>query len=221
MNQIKNYVEAMFSSLPKTQEVVEMKLNILENMEEKFRELLHEGKNGNEAIGIVISQFGSIDELKAELGIDDSINDYNISAINIINIEELKNEYFKFRSKTPFFYAVAVILYILAPLFFVTLEDYNLDFITFYSLIAIATGIFVYHSLKNKYYIRMLGIKKNTDTAYNNPWNDLILILSVTIYLILGFSMHLWHPGWIIFIIAITINIALDHLYKNEIIRKM
>lgn len=69
MNQIKNYIEAMFSSLPKTKEVIEMKLNMIDNMEEKYEALIAEGKQENEAIGIVVTQFGSIDELRSELGI--------------------------------------------------------------------------------------------------------------------------------------------------------
>lgn len=38
-------------------------------MEEKYQELKKEGRSENEAIGIVISEFGNIEELTAELGI--------------------------------------------------------------------------------------------------------------------------------------------------------
>ena len=38
-------------------------------MEEKYRELKRSGKSENEAIGIVISEFGNINELIDELGI--------------------------------------------------------------------------------------------------------------------------------------------------------
>lgn len=37
MDQIRNYIDAMFSSLPKTREIIEIKLNMLENMEEKIQ----------------------------------------------------------------------------------------------------------------------------------------------------------------------------------------
>lgn len=69
METIQNYLDNMFASLPKTEQMAELKHNILSNMEDKYNELKKEGKSENEAIGIVISEFGNIDELINELGI--------------------------------------------------------------------------------------------------------------------------------------------------------
>ena len=44
MEQIANFVEAMFQPLPKTEEVRKIKEDILENMQEKYNDLLDEGK---------------------------------------------------------------------------------------------------------------------------------------------------------------------------------
>jgi len=82
MDQINSYVDAMFAKLPNTRAVEEMKQNILENMQERYSELLSEGKTENEALGAVISQFGNIDEVKKELGIDDMAQQANASAEN-------------------------------------------------------------------------------------------------------------------------------------------
>lgn len=70
MEQIANFVEAMFQPLPKTEEVRKIKEDILENMQEKYNDLLDEGKNEYEALGIVISQFGSMEELCRGLDLD-------------------------------------------------------------------------------------------------------------------------------------------------------
>jgi DNA-binding protein H-NS len=69
METISVYLDNMFVRLPKSAEVMRMKQELLEGMEEKYRELKREGKSENEAIGIVISEFGNIEELTAELGI--------------------------------------------------------------------------------------------------------------------------------------------------------
>lgn len=69
METTKNYLDNMFAALPKTARLAELKSNILANMEEKYSELKAQGKSENEAIGIVISEFGNIDELINELGI--------------------------------------------------------------------------------------------------------------------------------------------------------
>lgn len=70
METIKNYLDNMFANLPKTNQMLKLKNDLLSNMEEKYNELKNDGKSENEAIGIVISEFGNIDELINELGIE-------------------------------------------------------------------------------------------------------------------------------------------------------
>ncbi|MCB2296316.1 permease prefix domain 1-containing protein [Clostridium tagluense] len=70
MDTIKNYLDNMFKVLPNTSQMVKLKNDLLCNMEEKYKEHKDDGKSENEAIGIVISEFGNIDELIDELGIE-------------------------------------------------------------------------------------------------------------------------------------------------------
>lgn len=70
MDIIKNYVDTMFVNIPQTEELLAIKEDILLNMVEKFQELIAEGKPENEAIGTVIAEFGSIDELLETLEIE-------------------------------------------------------------------------------------------------------------------------------------------------------
>lgn len=67
MDTIKNYVETLFLEFPKTKEFLRAKQEILTIMEDHYLALLDEGKSEHEAIGQVISEFGSIDELREEL----------------------------------------------------------------------------------------------------------------------------------------------------------
>ena len=69
METILNYLDNMFINLPQTSEVLRAKEDLMEMMEDKYNELMSEGKMQNEAIGIVISEFGNIQELIDELGI--------------------------------------------------------------------------------------------------------------------------------------------------------
>ena len=61
METIKNYLESMFLNLPNTPEVYKAKNELLQMMEDKYTELKGSGKSENEAIGIVISEFGNLD----------------------------------------------------------------------------------------------------------------------------------------------------------------
>lgn len=208
MNQIRNYIEAMFSGLPKTREVVEMKLTMLENMEEKFQELLKEGKNENEAIGIVLSDFGSMEELKEELGISDSLPKNTTSAPPIQENTALKEEFFAFKKKFGIAIAVAVGLFILAPailIFFETSLGVNssLPFLAFFLLIACGVSICIYFGIQDNKYKQLLQI--NEHVKMNDEENVSSLVASIgfpiatIVYLCMGFFWNLWHPGWIIF----------------------
>jgi len=69
MNTIRNYLDNMFLGLPQTDDVIRAKIELLAMMEDKYNELKSCGKTENEAIGIVISEFGNLDELADTLGI--------------------------------------------------------------------------------------------------------------------------------------------------------
>ncbi|WP_415967970.1 permease prefix domain 1-containing protein [Emergencia timonensis] len=69
MEIILNYLDSMFTQLPDTEEVRKAKGEMASMMEDKYVELKAEGKSENEAIGIVISEFGNMEELIRELGI--------------------------------------------------------------------------------------------------------------------------------------------------------
>ncbi|WP_339286944.1 permease prefix domain 1-containing protein [Paenibacillus sp. FSL E2-0201] len=61
METIVVYLDNMFANLPKTPELERLKRELLYGMEEKYQELKHDGKSENEAIGVVISEFGNIE----------------------------------------------------------------------------------------------------------------------------------------------------------------
>ncbi|WP_346885838.1 permease prefix domain 1-containing protein [Clostridium sp. UBA4395] len=156
METIRNYLENIFSRLPKSAEIIKLKDELLSNMEEKYWELKESGKTENEAIGIVISEFGNIDELIKELGIE---NRKQLDNIPTITMEEAEN-YMRDKVKYGKLIAVGVMLCILAPAILMfthniiiggvfgteinveTLE--GLSVIPLFILIAIAVGLFIY-----------------------------------------------------------------------------
>lgn len=73
MNAIRSYLDNMFRNLPNTQEVRKAKAELLQMMEDKFEELKAEGKTENEAVGIVISEFGNLEEVSSSLGIQEEV----------------------------------------------------------------------------------------------------------------------------------------------------
>jgi hypothetical protein len=164
METIKNYLDNLFASLPRTAKVSELKNNILSNMEDKYNELKNQGKTENEAIGIVISEFGNIDELISELGI--AGNNETISQ-PVVTQEEVE-EYLKVKKVMGLQIGIGVLLCILAPallvLSSVLVENgvifegmrgdatYVPGLIILFVLIATAVGIFIFSGMNFERY---------------------------------------------------------------------
>lgn len=67
MKVIKDYIEVLFLQVPVTPETLQVKEDLLNTAEDHFEGLVTEGVSEKEAIGIVISEFGSIDDILTEL----------------------------------------------------------------------------------------------------------------------------------------------------------
>ena len=74
METIKIYLENMFMNLPQTPEVERAKEELFQMMEDKYNELKESGRTENEAIGIVISEFGNLEEVAESLGISSYVH---------------------------------------------------------------------------------------------------------------------------------------------------
>ena len=67
METIRNYLSTMFAGLPDTPEVRRAYEELAAMMEDKYTELIAEGRSENEAVGTVISEFGNLEEIAQTL----------------------------------------------------------------------------------------------------------------------------------------------------------
>ncbi|NTV78207.1 MAG: hypothetical protein HGA25_03455 [Clostridiales bacterium] len=164
METIKNYLDNVFSALPKTSEIMKLKENLLTSMEDKYIELKSLGKSENEAIGIVISEFGNIDELVKEL----NIPIYSQTAEETLPIVTLQvaNDFISAKKISGNLVSIGVFLCIIAPAVLVFLESMSgasmfknhgfrleaLSFIPFIILIAIAVMLFIFSGMRLEQY---------------------------------------------------------------------
>ncbi len=126
METIKSYLETMFANMPNTPEVIRAKTELLGMMEDKYNELIQEGKSENEAVGTVISEFGNLDELADTLGINSQPHE---AADNrrILSLDEVKS-YIHAYSKRSFLIALGVMLCIFSPVFPIIGDLFNITF---------------------------------------------------------------------------------------------
>lgn len=151
METIKNYLETMFSSLPNTAEVRKARYELLQMMEDKYTELINEGKTDNEAVGIVISEFGNLDEIADDLGIKEVIVNQPEIDYRMVSMDEVKN-YLNDKNRFGLMIAIGVYLCITSVCGFFLCEAFHLDneilgIIYLFFSIAIAVGLFVYSGM--------------------------------------------------------------------------
>ncbi len=122
MEAIKSYLNNMFTNMPSTQEVVRAKEELGQMMEDKYTELRQQGKTENEAVGAVISEFGNLEELGAQLGIAPQVT-ASLDPENIIAMDgDQVNRYLQDNRETSTRIGLGVAMCILAamPLILVT-----------------------------------------------------------------------------------------------------
>lgn len=62
-NTIETYISSLFINIEVTDEIRTIKEDLLNSSFDKYEDLIKQGYNENEAIGKVISEFGSLDEI--------------------------------------------------------------------------------------------------------------------------------------------------------------
>lgn len=156
MDTIKNYLETMFANLPNTVEVKKAKDELYSMMEDKYTELINEGKTENEAVGTVISEFGNLDELAESLGIDKVVSEAVDSDTRVLCQEEVL-DYIRDVTRQRFTIGLGVMLCCFAmvgPILFATIGDMigregvvGIGVILMFLLAAAGVGMFIFSSV--------------------------------------------------------------------------
>ena len=156
MNAIRNYLDNMFRNLPNTEAVRRAKSELLQMMEDKYEELISEGKTENEAVGIVISEFGNLDELADSLGISEAVTENPVEDKPMLSMDRVK-EYLSMINTKAILLPLGIalcILSVVSPILADILPD-ALDIIGaggMFGIIAIAVGLFIFSGIKSKEY---------------------------------------------------------------------
>ncbi len=159
METIRNYLESMFANLPNTADVLKAKTELLQMMEDKYDELISEGKTVNEAIGIVISEFGNLDELAETLGIENIVRE-RVQFQGITLGRDQVSSYIEDSEKSILKKSIGVMLCIISPIVFIIavifidrkgiVERVPLGIATavFFCMLAAAIFIFVFTNIR-------------------------------------------------------------------------
>lgn len=207
---IKNYVDLLFEGVPRSAKAIELRNEILSNLNDKFEALRAEGKTENEAYGLAIAGLDNVDKL-----IKETLPDAETS--QKINAE---------RKRKGLLTSLAVALYILSPAALIMLTrntDSNLAVSVLLAMIGIATAILIYSNMSTPVELAPYFKAGNSDYSDNKGYffssaKNFYWIVVLLIYFWVSFSLYCWHISWLIFIAAKAVwqGITLLVLYFDE-----
>lgn len=157
MDTILKYLDMSFASLPNTPEIFRLKQEMAAHMEEKYNELKSEGKTENEAIGIVIAEFGSIEEIANEFNLEMNSTEVQYDKKVEVSLSEAK-EYINTKEKSSKQIGIGVFIILIGVSIFMAIQAFfsnselmsSIGAVIMLPFIAVATGIFIIANYKIK-----------------------------------------------------------------------
>ncbi len=162
METINMYLDNAFTGLPQTPELLKAKEELRGMMEDKYRELQAEGKAEHEIIGIVISEFGNIEELLEELGVSKEAQaDSGVVEEGVPVSFEQTEEFFEANKRAAKGIGIGVGLCITSPALLVLLEGLStggfiemtqgamdaVGLLVLFLMIGVAVALFIIHGI--------------------------------------------------------------------------
>lgn len=209
--EIKKYIDDLFLKAPKTKAAYELKEELMANSNERFYDLLKEGVPEGDALDIVMTSIGDIDQLFPDMNSTGSLNRHS-------------DEHLK---KNAAIKAVAIALYIIGFAVWMTMDQFvgtDLGFVVMLIFAAVATGMLVYINTAYPSY------KKKDDTVVENfkEWNSnktnnkaveksvntIIWMMVLVAYFIVSFATGAWHVTWILFLAGACVQAIATLLFN-------
>jgi len=202
-NMFREYIENLFNEAPQTPAAVEMKEEFIQNLNDKYDDLISEGKSEEAAFNIAVASMGDVTGLVNELkGLQGQNVEY----------QERNKKVIKQRSIIT---AIAVALYILCPVPIIVIGN-NTGLVAMFVMIAAATGLFIYNGTnkpaKGQKYDTMVdefqewrGLNEQNRGVYKSV-TSAVWSLGLVAYFLVSFFTGAWHLTWLIFLVIGAIN---------------
>jgi len=194
-DRLRMYIDELFGETKPTRKAVELKEEMVQNLEDKYKDLIAEGKSPDVAFNIAVEGIGDVSNLLRQLE-EGFLTDAQMQ----------KQE--KDKQKSALLTAVAVMMYILCLLPVILFGNVPVMLV----IIAVATGILIYNNMtKPQPYkdsetivedFREWQAGTHERKQLRSALSSALWSIVVVAYFIISFTTHAWHITWIIFIIG-------------------
>ena len=199
---LRTYMDDLFSEAPNTRKTAELKEEMLQNLYDKYQDLLAEGKTEETAFNLAVASVGEISGLLSDLESEGS--------------GRPNSEIEKSRRRSALLVSIAVMLYILSVIPCILFEDTLIGIVLMFIMIAVATGLIIYNGMTKEKYIRADDTVVEEFREWKaanasrrrsmNAINSAIWSLTVAVYLVVSFLTSAWQITWIIFLIGTAVT---------------
>lgn len=203
-DKLRNFIESLFEDAPKNKQTIELKEEMLQNLIDKYNDLVDSGKSSEAAYNIATASIGDIHELIRQI---EKREENNLL---------FEQNYDKGRKRFALLLSISVMLYILCVVPVILLEDSVLGVVIMFVMVAIATGLILYNNMTKPKYLKKDSTVveefkewKANSTEKNTLYQSITKVMwsCITIlYFIVSFLTMAWHITWIIFLIGSAIQ---------------
>jgi hypothetical protein len=207
---IRAYVDDLFAGTAPSRKSVELKEEMIQNLTEKYNDLIAEGKTPEAAYNIAIAGIGDISDLLKDLE-KDSPQPEVMAA---------------YRQRSAMFTTIAIMMYILSvvPLIILSALVHSITgpitgVCIMFFLIAGATGLLIYNGMTKPKYRREDTIVEEfkqwqhgsqEERALRKAIGTALWTITVAIYIIVSFTTGFWHMTWLIFLVAVAVQAIIN-----------
>ncbi|MBS6762162.1 MAG: hypothetical protein KH304_01135 [Clostridium sp.] len=217
-NKLRAYMDHLFRDVKPTRKSVELKEEILQNLVDKYHDMIAEGRTPEAAYNIAVASIGDMDELLAGLH----------GAPSSESLPATKEVLDKGRRKSAVLISVAVMMYIMSILPPILLSDTvfenKLAPALMFIMIAVATALLIYNNLTKPRYQRtddsiveeFKEWQEQTDSSRRamRALSSALWAIIVVIYIVVSFWTMAWHITWVIFLIGVAVEGILKAIFE-------
>lgn len=220
---LREHIEELFEDTAPSKKAVELKEEMLQNLTEKYGDLIADGKTPEAAYNIAVAGIGDISSL-----------------LSALEHEAFDHEIFEEqRRHSAMLTSIAVMMYILCALPLIILQilvpstaTLTIGLIILFVVAAAATGVLVYNNMTKVRYTEEADTMVSEFREWQSHSNDIknlrraissaLWALVLIVYFIVSFWTKAWYITWVIFILGalleslISITFSLKRWGRHE-----
>lgn len=216
-DKLRAYMDHLFRDVKPTRNTVELKEEIIQNLVDKYHDLVAEGKTPEAAYNIAVASVGDMEELLAGLHQEKSEDQF-------VSDEAIERG----RRKSALLTSIAVMLYIVSiiPPIIISESTANdsLGPIFMFLIIAVATGLLIYNNMTKPRYRKMDDsiVEEFKEWQNQNDSNrramkaisSAMWSIIVVIYFVISFATMAWYVTWVVFLIGAAIEAIIKAVFE-------